>query len=69
MRRPAYLLGTTLLIAAAMQLPALEQRIDSTQAQPVSETRYSTVIRTVSPTPVSTSVNALLPAQPQRWVF
>jgi hypothetical protein len=69
MRRPAYLLGTTLLIAAALQLPEFKPSTESSQAKPSSETRFSSVPHIASPAPISTSIDSLLPAQPQRWVF
>lgn len=69
MRRPAYLLGATLLIAATLQLPDFKPSMESSKTQPAIETRYSSAPRIASPAPISTSINSLLPAQPQRWVF
>ncbi len=70
MPRLAYLLGPAILGAVALQLQDLRPVMETSlpAAVPSVET-YSMVQRLNSPAPINSSLDTLLPAQPQRWVF
>ena len=70
MRRPAYMLGTALLAFAALQLQEVKSSmINAPQTESSAGSRFSSIQRTPTPTPITSSHNQLLPAEPQRWVF
>ncbi|MAX91351.1 MAG: hypothetical protein CMK99_11510 [Pseudomonas sp.] len=67
MLRPAYLLSTAVLAAAA--IPLLENFPDAEPMQTLSKTSQATTPRLSMPASTISSNALIKPAQAQRWVF